>query len=140
MISFKDFIKKVTKVSNVSFDLNYYDIDTHLNDIDIEILLRDNKIDLDKAFISTVWLSGGIYGNDCYEYLNKIIEPESEVDVIPKIVELLLYLEISNIDYSEICCMVEQHNFLVDVDYYYNHFEYSRNFVNLKNIYEKFIS
>lgn len=140
MISFKDFLKKATKISNVSFDLNYYDIDTRLNDIDIERLSIDNKIYLEKAFISTVWLSGGIYGNDCYEHLNKVIESESEIDVVPKIVELLLSLEIKNVDYSEIFCMVKQHNFFVDVDYYYNHFEYSRNFVNLKDIYEKFIA
>ena len=56
------------------------------------------------------------------------------------VVSLSLSLEIKNVDYSEIFCMVKQHNFFVDVDYYYNHFEYSRNFVNLKDIYEKFIS
>jgi len=134
MIEFKDFVKKAIVFANVSVDvLNSRDYS--LTDKCIEDL--DEKV-LETAVIEKVWVSGGNCGNNCYEHLNSPVDSECEQDIIPEVLGLLRSLGRDDVDSSEVKDMVQVHSFNEEPDYYFNYYEYSKVYVSLKAVYDKF--
>lgn len=136
MIEFKEFVKKAVVFANVSVDvLNSRDYS--LTEQCIEAL--DDKV-LETAVMEKVWVSGGVSGNDCYEYLNRTVDSEGEQDIIPEVLGLLRSLGRDDVDSSVIESMVQRHSFDEEPDYYFNYYEYSKVYVNLKALYDKFLA
>lgn len=136
MIEFKDFVKKAVVFANVSVDvLNSRDYS--LTEQCIESL--DDKV-LETAVMEKVWVSGGVSGNDCYEYLNRHVDSEGEQDIIPEVLGLLRSLGRDDVDSSVIESMVQRYSFDEEPDYYFNYYEYSKVYVNLKALYDKFLA
>lgn len=136
MIEFKEFVKKAIIFANVSVDvLNSRDYSL-TNDC-VEAL--DDKV-LETAVMEKVWVSGGVSGNDCYEYLNRTVDSEGEQDIIPEVLGLLRYLGRDDVDSSLIEAMVQRHSFDEEPDYYFNYYEYSKVYVSLKELYDKFLA
>lgn len=134
MINYKDFVKKATKFSNVSvnLELSYCFLDE--NNIDTL-----ESIILDSCFIEQSWISGGFYGNDCYDTLNKTVDSEVEVYIDSDIIGLFnsLNIDLSINDFSEFVQLVifNEHE-----DYYGNYYEFSKKYVYLKDLYKLYIS
>lgn len=136
MIEFKEFVKKAVVFANVSVDvLNSRDYS--LTEQCIEAL--DDKV-LETAVIEKVWVSGGVSGNDCYEYLNRAVDSEGEQDIIPEVLGLLRSLGRDDVDSSVIEAMVQRYSFDEEPDYYFNYYEYSKVYVSLKELYDKFLA
>ena len=136
MIEFKEFVKKAVMFSNVSVDvLNSRDYS--LTEQCIESL--DYKV-LETAVIEKVWVSGGISGNDCYEYLNRDVDSEGEQVITPEVLGLLKSLGRADVDSSVIESMVQSYSFDEEPDYYFNYYEYSKVYVSLKELYDKFLA
>ena len=136
MIEFKEFVKKAVMFSNVSVDvLNSRDYS--LTEQCIESL--DYKV-LETAVIEKVWVSGGISGNDCYEYLNRDVDSEGEQVITPEVLGLLKSLGRADVDSSVIESMVQSYSFDEEPDYYFNYYEYSKVYVSLKELYDKFLT
>ena len=136
MIEFKLFGKKAVMFSNVSVDvLNSRDYS--LTEQCIESL--DYKV-LETAVIEKVWVSGGISGNDCYEYLNRDVDSEGEQVITPEVLGLLKSLGRADVDSSVIESMVQSYSFDEEPDYYFNYYEYSKVYVSLKELYDKFLT
>lgn len=136
MIEFKKFVKKAVVFANVSVDvLNSRDYS--LTEQCIEAL--DDKV-LETAVIEKVWVSGGVSGNDCYEYLNRDVDSEGEQDIIPEVLGLFRSLGRDDVDSSVIESMVQRHSFDEEPDYYFNYYEYSKVYVSLKELYDKFLA
>lgn len=136
MIEFKEFVKKAVVFANVSVDvLNSRDYS--LTEQCIEAL--DDKV-LETAVIEKVWVSGGVSGNDCYEYLNRDVDSEGEQDIIPEVLGLFRSLGRDDVDSSVIEAMVQRHSFDEEPDYYFNYYEYSKVYVSLKELYDKFLA
>lgn len=136
MIEFKEFVKKTVVFANVSVDvLNSRDYS--LTEQCIEAL--DEKV-LETAVMEKVWVSGGVSGNDCYEYLNRTVDSEGEQDIIPEVLGLLRSLGRDDVDSSVIESMVQRYSFDEEPDYYFNYYEYSKVYVNLKALYDKFLA
>lgn len=134
MIEFKEFVKKATIFANVSVDV-VNSRDYSLTDNDIEAL--DDKV-LETAVIEKVWVSGGNCGNDCYEHLNRTVDSECEQDIIPEVLGLLKSLGRDDVDSSDVEDMVQLHSFNEEPDYYFNYYEYSKVYVSLKEVFNKF--
>jgi hypothetical protein len=135
MIEFKEFIKKAVVFANVSVDvLNSRDYS--LTEQCIEAL--DDKV-LETAVMEKVWVSGGVSGNDCYEYLNRTVDSEGEQDITQEVLGLLRSLGRDDVDSSVIEAMVQRHSFDEEPDYYFNYYEYSKVYVSLKALYDKFL-
>ena len=136
MIEFKEFVKKAVMFSNVSVDvLNSRDYS--LTEQCIESL--DYKV-LETAVIEKVWVSGGISGNDCYEYLNRDVDSEGDQVITPEVLGLLKSLGRADVDSSVIESMVQSYSFDEEPDYYFNYYEYSKVYVSLKELYDKFLT
>jgi hypothetical protein len=135
MIEFKEFVKKAVVFANVSVDV-LTSRDYSLTEQCIEAL--DDKV-LETAVIEKVWVSGGVSGNDCYEYLNRTVDSEGEQEIIPEVLGLLRSLGRDDVDSSVIESMVQRHSFDEEPDYYFNYYEYSKVYVNLKALYDKFL-
>lgn len=136
MIEFKEFVKKAIVFANVSIDV-LHSRDYSLMESCIEALA--DKV-LETAVIEKVWVSGGVSGNDCYEYLNRNVESEGEQDIIPEVLGLLRSLGRDDVDSSAISGLVEAHSFDEEPDYYFNYYEYSKVYVNLKVLYDNFLA
>lgn len=136
MIEFKEFVKKAIVFANVSNDV-LTSRDYSLTEACIEAL--DDK-GLSRSVIEKVWVSGGMSGNDCYEYLNRKVDDEGEQDIIPEVLGLLRSLGHDDIDSSVIEEMVQKHSFDEEPDYYLNYYEYSKVYVSLKELYDKFLA
>lgn len=135
MIEFKEFVKKAVVFANVSVDvLNSRDYS--LTEQCIEAL--DDKV-LETAVMEKVWVSGGVSGNDCYEYLNRTVDSEGEQDITQEVLGLLRSLGRDDVDSSVIEAMVQRHSFDEEPDYYFNYYEYSKVYVSLKALYDKFL-
>ena len=136
MIEFKEFVKKAVMFSNVSVDvLNSRDYS--LTEQCIESL--DYKV-LETVVIEKVWVSGGVSGNDCYEYLNRDVDSEGEQVITPEVLGLLKSLGRADVDSSVIESMVQSYSFDEEPDYYFNYYEYSKVYVSLKELYDKFLA
>jgi hypothetical protein len=136
MIEFKEFVKKAIIFANVSVDvLNSRDYS--LTEQCIEAL--DDKV-LETAVIEKVWVSGGVSGNDCYEYLNRTVDSEGEQEITQEVLGLLRSLGRDDVDSSVIEAMVQKHSFDEEPDYYFNYYEYSKVYVSLKALYDKFLA
>jgi hypothetical protein len=135
MIEFTEFVKKAVVFANVSVDV-LTSRDYSLTEQCIEAL--DDKV-LETAVIEKVWVSGGVSGNDCYEYLNRTVDSEGEQEIIPEVLGLLRSLGRDDVDSSVIESMVQRHSFDEEPDYYFNYYEYSKVYVNLKALYDKFL-
>lgn len=136
MIEFKEFVKKAIVFANVSIDV-LHSRDYSLTESCIETLA--DKV-LETAVIEKVWVSGGVSGNDCYEYFNRNVESEGEQDIIPEVLGLLRSLGRDDVDSSAISGLVEAHSFDEEPDYYFNYYEYSKVYVNLKVLYDNFLA
>lgn len=136
MIEFKEFVKKAIVFANVSVDV-LHSRDYSLTESCVEAL--DDKV-LETAVIEKVWVSGGVSGNDCYEYLNRDVESEGEQDIIPEVLGLLRSLGRDDVDSSAISALVEAYSFDEEPDYYFNYYEYSKVYVSLKALYDKFLA
>ena len=136
MIEFKEFVKKAIVFANVSIDV-LHSRDYSLTESCVEAL--DDKV-LETAVIEKVWVSGGVSGNDCYEYLNRDVESEVEQDIIPEALGLLRSLGRDDVDASVVSNMVQFHSFDEEADYYFNYYEYSKVYVSLKELYDKFLA
>jgi hypothetical protein len=136
MIEFKEFVKKAVVFANVSVDvLNSRDYS--LTEQCIEAL--DDKV-LETTVIEKVWVSGGVSGNDCYEYLNRTVDSEGEQEITQEVLGLLRSLGRDDVDSSVIEAMVQKHSFDEEPDYYFNYYEYSKVYVSLKALYDKFLA
>lgn len=136
MIEFKEFVKKAVVFANVSVDvLNSRDYS--LTEQCIEAL--DDKV-LETAVMEKVWVSGGVSGNDCYEYLNRTVDSEGEQDIIPEVLGLMRSLGRDDVDSSVIEAVVQRHSFDEEPDYYFNYYEYSKVYVSLKELYDMFLA
>lgn len=135
MIEFKEFVKKAIVFANVSvsvMDSRDYSLTVSC----VEAL--DDKL-LETAVIEKVWVSGGISGNDCYEHLNREVDDEGEQDIIPEVLGLLKSLGRDDVDVSSVSNLVQFHSFDEEPDYYFNYFVYSKVYVSLKELFDKFV-
>lgn len=136
MIEFKEFVKKASVFANVSVDVAN-SRDYSLTEVCVDVL--SDKV-LETAVMEKVWVSGGVSGNNCYEYLNRNIDSEGEQDIIPEILGLLRSLGRDDVDASVVSNMVQFHSFDEEPDYYFNYYEYSKVYVSLKELYDKFLA
>lgn len=132
MMNYIDFVNKALLFSKISDNL-----EQHYDDFLITSLNKTN--DIDKLFISTIWLSGGVCGNNCYDCYNIRIDSECEIDLSIQVIFLLEHLgfKITGFFLSSIMDLTENYTFKQDEDYYYNYLEYTRNFIYLKDIYNE---
>lgn len=135
MIEFKEFVKKATVFANVSVSV-MDSRDYSLTVSDVEAL--DDKL-LETAVIEKVWISGGISGNDCYAHLNREVDDEGEQDIIPEVFGLLRSLGRDDVDVLSVSNLVQFHSFDEEPDYYFNYFVYSKVYVSLKELFDKFV-
>lgn len=133
MISYKDFVKKALNYSNVSVYLELNDCIFNEQDIDT---LNDDL--LFKCFIETCWIDGGVSGNDCWEYLNKYIDAEGELDIVQEIIEFFTSLNINLIE-SDLKDLIKFISFNGDEDYYGNYYQYSKSYVFLNQLYNLYV-
>lgn len=136
MIEFKEFVKKAIVFANVSVDvLNSRDYS--LTNECVEAL--DDKV-LETVVIEKVWVSGGVSGNDCYEYLNRTVDSEGEQDIVLEVLGLLRSLGRDDVDSSVVNNMVQHYSFDEEPDYYFNYYEYSKVYISLRELYDTFLA
>lgn len=133
MINYKDFVKKATQFSNVSANLEFSYC--FLNEKDICNL--DENI-LNTCFMEQSWISGGFYGNDCYDTLNKCVDVEAELEIDSNIIDFFKSLDI-DLSVSEFSDLIQFIIFNESEDYYGNYYEFSKKYVYLKELYNLYI-
>ncbi len=117
-----------------SFNLNfsYHQIDSFFNKNE---LIQLSLSDFDNLLVSNTWISGGIYGNNCYDYLNLQVESEYEIDFLNNLFLFLKNINI-NLDYELLKEKVQKDVFEGEKDYYFNYYEYTTSYIKLSDLYE----
>jgi hypothetical protein len=68
------------------------------------------------------------------------VDSEGEQEITQEVLGLLRSLGRDDVDSSVIEAMVQKHSFDEEPDYYFNYYEYSKVYVSLKALYDKFLA
>lgn len=128
MITQKQLALYLVNSFNLKFNIKI--IDSSLTEKELNNLSNINDL-----IIEETWITGGIFGNNCYDYLNKKIESEYEKDLLNNLFLFLKNINI-NLDYEILKDNIRTETFNEDPDYYFNYYEYTTSYIKLSNLYE----
>lgn len=117
-------------VNSFNLKFNIKIIDSSLTEKELNNLSNTNDL-----IIEETWISGGIYGNNCYDYLNLQVESEYEIDFLNNLFLFLKNINI-NLDYELLKEKVQKEVFEGEKDYYFNYYEYTTSYIKLSDLYE----
>ncbi len=128
MITQKQLALYLVNSFNLKFNIKI--IDSSLTEKELNNLSNINDL-----IIEETWITGGIFGNNCYDYLNKKIESEYEKDLLNNLFLFLKNINI-NVDYEILKDNIKTETFDEEPDYYFNYYEYTTSYIKLSNLYE----
>jgi len=138
-MEFRKFVEKA--LGEVSLDSNLQSLYGYISAQDIDAM---SDAELENVFFEKNWVSGGINGNSCYGRSPRSVEPSSPEDITPDLAKVLIAVEKSDINFltymSKIQPLIKSIDFSMGEDYYGNYYNYSRLYVNLKELYDALYS
>jgi hypothetical protein len=117
-------------VNSFNLKFNIKIIDSSLTEKELNNLSNTNDL-----IIEETWISGGIFGNNCFDYLNCKVEPEFEKDLLNNLFLFLKNLNI-NLDYEVLKENIKTETFNDEQDYYSNYYEYTCSYIKLLDLYK----
>lgn len=127
----------ITQKQLALFLVNSFNLKFNIKIIDSSLTEKElnNLSNINDLIIEETWITGGTFGNNCYDYFNNQVESECEKDLLNDLFLFLKNINI-NLDYEILKDNIRTETFNEDPDYYFNYYEYTTSYIKLSNLYE----
>lgn len=134
-MDFKEFVREACSAVSLMVDLNsQYSIVSHK---DLESF-SDEK--LEKLFFERTWVSGGHSGKSCWGGDGYSRDADTPEDITPDVAKVLMAVGKENLSFVQYMAtvqpLVKSTELSGSSDYYGNYSNYSRVYVNVKELYD----